>query len=638
MNKTTLACALALCALEASAVVKLPGYITDNMVVQRNNVLTVNGTAAPGSKVTATPEWSGKAVTAKAEKDGRFTLQISTPDAGGPWSMDFTDKDGTVTVGNVLSGEVWICSGQSNMEFPINGWGKVMGYDEVIPQAVHPDLRLLQIARHESFGPESDTPVSFGGWVECDPDNVQQFSAIGYFYGLRLLEELGVPVGMIDSSWGGTPAEAWTSLGYLKGIPGFETHTAYLEKMMKENTDVNAAVDADVKQYEKNIAEQSKKMEEEALANGFKPGMSSSQPWERTILPGYDGAVWVRKFFDVPAELAGKPLTLSLGIIDDEDITYLNGKEVGRTSGWNKVRTYKVPGGVLKAGRNEVRIRINDLNGDGGFAGGKLYAEVDKSIFPIDGDWDYVTAIDLKKFPVHPMGGKRKYLPTALFNAMINPITAMPVRGVIWYQGCANVGRAEQYEPLFQNLIKNWREAWGNPCMPFYFVQLAGFRKPSFCQPGSEWAALRNAQAKALALPNTGMAVAIDLGQPYDIHPRNKQDVARRLSNIALARDYGKTVDYKGPAPVASEVKDGKIIITFDSDVRPVAAVTGFIIGDKDGKFAQAHARLTSPRTVELSSSRIKNPVEARYDWADYPDGNLYGANGLPVAPFSTAR
>lgn len=622
-------------ALAGYGEVRLPNYITSNMVMQHNSMLTVPGYAAPGATVKVTPSWTGKTLTAKADSEGRFKVSIATPDAGGPFCITFDDGS-PLTIDNLLSGELWLCSGQSNMEFPVQGWTSVMDADHVVSTAHNPDIRLLQVKKTTAFSPQEDVQTNMGGWVQA-ASNTMDFSAIAYLFAKELRDSLKVPVGVIDATWGGTPAEAWTGFEALKSVPGFEQETKALESC---NFD-GALLRQD---YEKRLNEWM------ALASASGEAVNPGKPLDGKSLPAsyferigfgnsFDGIMWVQKTIDVPANCAGKDMTLYLGAIDDEDVTYLNGVEVAKGSGYNTPRVYTIPGNLVKSGQNLLTIRISDFGGEGGFAGPgeKMRAEVGGVSLPLSGDWTYQVGVDFATLPQKPTSIDGSSYPSVLYNAMLYPLHNLPIRGVLWYQGCANVGRAGQYEPLFQSLIKDWRGLWGNE-FPFYFVQLAGWLDPKTVQPDSEWAALRNAQSKALSLPNTSMVSAIDLGNPGDIHPRDKQTVAHRLALTALNRDYGFThADYKAPVCKGHKKDGSKIILTFDRDVIPTSsAVIGFIIGDSDGNFAQAMTEMPDSRTVVVSSPLIKNPDRVRYNWADYPNGNLYSSSGIPLAPFAT--
>lgn len=568
MDKLILLLLISTAFVVAQAKVVLPSYITDNMVVQRNSVMKITGHASSGSKVNVIAGWDSRSREVKADSEGKFDISLDTPDAGGPYSIIIADKDSKVKVGNVLSGELWLCSGQSNMEFPVEGWTSLMDADHVVSTARNPDIRLLQVKKRVAFSPQDDIETNMGGWVEAAP-NTMDFSAIAYLYAKELRDSLKVPVGVIDATWGGTPAEAWTSYGILKGVPGFEGELSAMESCgfdasrLREN-------------YEKEMGVWMKFAQKggEEIRPGDKltGNVLPADYFERIGFGnGFDGIVWVQKEIDVPAEDAGKPMTLKLGAIDDEDVTYLNG-------------------------------------------------------------------VDFSSLPKKPASIEGSSYPTVLYNAMIHPLRNLPIKGVLWYQGCANVGRAEQYEPLFKSLINNWRDTWDSE-FPFYFVQLAGWLAPQSVQPDSEWAALRNAQSKALQLPNTAMVSAIDLGNPGDIHPRDKQTVAHRLALTALGRDYGFDTNYKAPQCISMQKMGNKIVLKFDDDLTVTSvAILGFIIGNADGDFDQAVARMADSRTLELYSPLVKKPVCVRYDWADFPNGNLYSLHGIPVAPFATDK
>ena len=568
MDKLILLLLISTAFVVAQAKVVLPNYITDNMVVQRNSVMKITGHASSGSKVNVIAGWDSRSREVKADSEGKFDISLDTPDAGGPYSIIIADKDSKVKVGNVLSGELWLCSGQSNMEFPVDGWTSVMDADHVVSTARNPDIRLLQVKKRVAFSPQDDIETNMGGWVEAAP-NTMDFSAIAYLYAKELRDSLKVPVGVIDATWGGTPAEAWTSYGFLKGVPGFEGELSAMESC---GFDTSRLRENDGKEMGVWMKLAQKGGEEIRPGDKLTGNVLPADYFERIGFGnGFDGIVWVQKEIDVPAEDAGKPMTLKLGAIDDEDVTYLNG-------------------------------------------------------------------VDFSSLPKKPASIEGSSYPTVLYNAMIHPLRNLPIKGVLWYQGCANVGRAEQYETLFKSLINNWRDTWDSE-FPFYFVQLAGWLAPHSVQPDSEWAALRNAQSKALQLPNTAMVSAIDLGNPGDIHPRDKQTVAHRLALTALGRDYGFDTNYKAPQCISMQKMGNKIVLKFDDDLTATSvAILGFIIGDADGDFDQAVARMADSRTLELYSPLVKKPVCVRYDWADFPNGNLYSRHGIPVAPFATDK
>ncbi len=619
------------------AEITLPQFYTDNMVLQQNSKVTMPGVATPGSKVTLSADWLARPVNAKAGSDGRFSLEFTTPKAGGPYTLIVSDGEDCRALQNVLVGEVWLCSGQSNMEFPVKGdWAQLMNADEVVATMQRPALRLLQIRNTTSVTPLDDASVEFG-WVESSPA-ASSVSAIGYLCGKMLQDSLNVPVGIIDATWGGTPVEAWTPHKYLKGVPGFEFYHDLLVAGKDEQQLIEAAM---VKVY--NDYDEPKKIvypfDKGVMQTGRAWGrMPVPSLWEENVLPGFDGIVVMQFELDLPAAAAGKPLRLCLGAVDDWDITYFNGEHVGGGRIFDQLRDYQIEGNLVKAGKNVITVEVIDNAGGGGIWKSS-YAIVDGKRYSLDGEWNYAVLSDFSRTNMSYLLPDTPQYPSVLYNAMIEPLTVMPIAGTFWYQGCANVGRDAQYEICFKNMITGWRDAFGNPDMPFYFVQLAGFQQPVTVQPHSEWAALRRAQTKALELPNTGMATAIDLGNPVDIHPTNKAEVARRLTLLALDRTYGRKQICIAPAHAKIGVNGRNIMLSFDKPVHPIGGVvTGFIIGDKEGKWAYAHAEMEGDRTIRLSSPLIDKPVAVRYNWADYPGGNLYGENNLPVLPFSISN
>lgn len=614
----------------------LPRIYTDNMVLQRNSVVTIPGIAAPGSRVVLKADWLTAPVSAGTDGNGKFTLKLPTPDSGGPYTIVLDDGHGEKVLQNILIGEVWLCSGQSNMEFPVRGdWARVADADMVVADMGRPALRLLQIKNTTSLTPLDDASVEYG-WVESSPA-AESFSAIGYLYGRMLQDSLEVPVGVIDATWGGTTVEAWTPREALKGVPGFEF---YYE--LSGGKDREAALsETEVRRTYEATGDKrpAYPFDKSRMQTGKTWGkMPVPSLWEDNALPGFDGIVAMQFELDLPQDAAGKDLLLCLGAVDDMDRTYFNGIPVGSCHIHDLAREYKVDGSLVKAGENVITVEVVD-NGGGGGIWRSSYAVVDGKRYTLDGEWNYTVLSDFSKTGMSYVSPESNNHPMVLYNAMINPLTTLPLAGVIWYQGCQNVGRDAQYEVCFKNMIQGWRKAFDDPDMPFYFVQLAGFLQPVAVQPDSKWALLRHAQSKALELPNTAMATAVDIGNPVDIHPVNKAEVARRLAIIALDRVYGMKQICEAPA-CTSVVNDGKsVTLTFSGPVKAAGGVaTGFIIGDRKGKWVSAGARMIDDRTIRISSPLIADPVAVRYDWADYPGGNLYGANNLPVLPFATDK
>lgn len=614
----------------------LPRIYTDNMVLQHNSVVTIPGIAATGSKVVLKADWLSAPVSAVTDGSGKFTLKLHTPDCGGPYTIVLNDGHGEKVLQNILIGEVWLCSGQSNMEFPVRGdWARVADADRVVADMGRPALRLLQIKNTTSLTPLDDASVEYG-WVESSPA-AESFSAIGYLYGRMLQDSLEVPVGVIDATWGGTTVEAWTPREALKGVPGFE----YYYELAGGKDRETALSETEVRRTYEAAGDKRPvyPFDKSRMQTGKTWGkMPVPSLWEDNALPGFDGIVMMQFELNLPRDAAGKDLLLCLGAVDDMDRTYFNGIPVGSCHIHDLAREYKVDGSLVKAGGNVITVEVVD-NGGGGGIWRSSYAVVDGKRYTLDGEWNYTVLSDFSKTGMSYVWPESNNHPMVLYNAMINPLTTLPLAGVIWYQGCQNVGRDAQYEVCFKKMIEGWRKAFDDPDMPFYFVQLAGFLQPVVVQPDSKWALLRHAQSKALELPNTAMATAVDIGNPVDIHPVNKAEVARRLAIIALDRVYGMKQICEAPA-CTSVVNDGKsVTLTFSGPVKAVGGVaTGFIIGDRTGRWVSGCSKMIDERTICISSPLIDNPVAVRYDWADYPGGNLYGANNLPVLPFATDK
>jgi sialate O-acetylesterase len=456
---------------QVSAFIVLPDVITDNMVLQQKDKSTFWGKASPGKTISITPSWNNETYTTNIDKDGNWKIAIRTPVAGGPYQISLNDGE-LLVLKNVMVGEVWLCSGQSNMEMPLASWGKIKDYEKEIANANYPNIRILKVKKTINSQPQQDFVSNTKGWQECSPTTIPDFSAAAYFFARRVIKDKKVAIGLIDATWGGTVIESWTSAEAISKVEVFKDTVAKIQRMP-----------ADMK-----------------LTNPNKP--------------------------------------------------------------------------------------------------------------------------------------------TLLFNGMINPFLSVAIKGVLWYQGESNNSRAYQYRELFPLMINDWRTKFKRPQLPFLYVQLANFQAVSQTPVDATWAELREAQAMALKLPHTGMAVAIDIGETADIHPKNKQDVGNRLALLALKKVYKKDIIAEGPVYKNSNVKNDKMVLSFQPSGSALKTcngkeLKGFAVAGEDKKFYWAKAEIHG-NSIVVFSDKVKNPVAVRYAWANNPVCNLANEAGLPASPFRT--
>jgi sialate O-acetylesterase len=619
--------------------ITLPKIFGDNMVLQRDKLIPVWGWAEPAEKITI--RFNKQTKTVVAGKDGKWKLNLNAEKAGGPYNL-VASGNNTIQFKNVMVGEVWICSGQSNMEMPIAGWGKINNYEQEIAAANYPQIRHIKIPNRVSGTPQED--IETGEWKEANPQNAGEFTAVGYFFARELYNQLKVPIGLVNTSWGGTMVETWISRGAFEGSSEFKNMIAPMRSLDLDSL-AKLRTQAMIKKIE---AAQGPLVSKEVAATWSAANtdisdwkeMNLPALWEGKGLNGLDGVVWFRKLITVSAENAGKPATLELAMIDDNDITYINGLQVGSTTAYNLKRKYTIPAGVLKEGINSIAIRVEDTGGGGGVYGeaGDMKISFGNLQQSISGDWLYKVESITKGGSVGPND-----YPTLLYNAMIYPLVPFGMRGVLWYQGEANANRAYQYRTAFPLMIKDWRSQWKQGDFPFYFVQLASFNAGGGnSKKGSNWAELREAQALTLSLPNTGMAVTTDIGNAKDIHPKNKQDVGKRLAAIALHQLYGKNIVSSGPVYSAMKVSGNMVTLSFTSTGSGLMAkgadgkVWGFEVAGDDKLFYPATAVIKG-NTVVVSSNDVGKPVAVRYGWAnDAGAANLFNKEGFPAPPFRT--
>lgn len=609
------------------------------MVLQRNITLPVWGWAGKGEKVSV--QFLGQQFNATADSSGYWRVHIPPVSAGGPHQMVIAANKNTITLKDILIGDVWVCSGQSNMEFNITDLNAAA---EVIRDANYPSIRLFTVPQQMAKEPLQD--IGSGKWQTCSSKSIADFSAVAYFFGKELQADIKIPIGLIHSSWGGTRIETWTSASALETVEGF---APVIQRLPSFNLfkDVRES-ELKMKQWRDAFIVLDKGME------GMKPLWSDplldDKDWQQIEVPGFwdfsgyeklDGAVWFRKEFNLSAGAAKKSILLHLGPIDDNDITWVNGKKAGATNDKRKPRIYSVNADVLKPGRNSIVIRVVDFGGRGGLFGRpeQLYIASGPDKIPLADKWRFKTGTE--NLPPMPQRVGPNSRPTLLFNAMISPVCSYAIKGVIWYQGEGNASRAFQYRRLFPLMINDWRQQWKQGDFPFLFVQLANFKAADAQPEESDWAELREAQLMALHLPETGMAVTIDIGEENDIHPKNKLDVGKRLALAARKVAYQQNIVFSGPCYDTMKVVNDKIKIGFTNTgsgltINGSGGLKGWAIAGEDRKFVWADAVIEGNEVVVWSSKVVK-PVAVRYGWADNPkEVNLYNKEKLPASPFRT--
>ncbi|HEY0056018.1 MAG TPA: sialate O-acetylesterase [Pedobacter sp.] len=627
--------------LQTNAKIRLPALVGDGMVLQRNTVLNIWGWANKNEKVTI--RFLDQKQTTRADKDGKWAINLKPVSEGGPHILT-VEGENTITLKDILVGDIWICGGQSNMGWKLS-WG-VEGKDEAIATADFPMIRLFTVKESISFKVKDDV-VSERGWEHCSATNVGDFSAVAFFFGRELYKKYKIPVGLISSNRGGSPAEAWLSATALKTLPDYSNQMYELEKL--SSAVLQSRFETRLQEWALKTVNNDKGYEQKwynlQLDTKNWKSMKLPSSWENTPLPDYDGIVWFRKEIEVAPFDAGKELTLFLARPDDLDSTWFNGKKIGGLEG-EKVREYKVPGSLVKAGKNIISMRVLDFGGGGGINGKpeEMRAQIGAKTIDLAGDWKYMPGNKSEYTSGWPPRSPEVNASelAVLYNGMITPLTPFKIKGVIFYQGEGNVKSVEKYYPLFTALIKDWRSAW-NDNIPFIFTQLSTSNNPDSIPQESKLAQLRETQLHALVLPNTAMAVTVDIGSK-DVHPLNKLDVGKRLALAAEKVAYKKDVVHSGPIYQTMQISGDKILLKFTEIGSGLQAkdkygyLRGFAIAGDDNKFVWANAVIEA-NTVIVYSNSVKNPTAVRYAWSDNPaDANLYNKEGLPASPFRTDK
>lgn len=621
------------------AALRLPRLFQDGMVLQRDVPVPVWGWAAPGTAVAVT--LAGRSARTTADGAGAWEVRFPALPAGGPHALAVEAGGARVDVRDVVVGDVWVASGQSNMEWPL---AQATDGPAAAAAASDPLLRELAVPHSWSHAPEDD--LAGGAWAPADPAHAGRFSAVGYWFARELRASTGVPIGIIHASWGGANVETWMSRRAL-GMSDSAWNALLADEREREaavRRGLEARLGGALPEGDPGLAEGRAPWADPALDDGGWETLPVPGYWEGAGWAGLDGSAWYRTTFTLAAEEARAGVRIGLGRIDDDDVTWVNGTEVGRTSGYSRPRTYEVPASALRAGTNVLAVRVGDGAGNGGPYGdpAELYVEAGGVRRSLAGAWKFrVGAVSLQ-----PDGQRINKVPSVLYNRMIHPLLRAPIKGVIWYQGESNANddaQAVAYRALFASLIQGWRREWrgAGGDFPFLWVQLPNFGAVDTVPPATAgWALLRESQAAALALPATGQAVAIDVGDPADLHPQDKEPVGRRLAALARRVAYGERIVASGPTYRAHAVRDGRITIDFADVGGGLVArgdsLRGFAVAGADRRWVWARARIEGDRVV-VWSPEVPEPVAVRYAWGNSPASpGLYNREGFPAAPFRT--
>jgi sialate O-acetylesterase len=615
--------------------VLLPSVISSNMVLQRNTTAPLWGWALPGSVVSVKTSWNSKTSITTAGEDGRFMVKVKTGNAGGPYTIQISAGRDTETVNGVLLGEVWLCSGQSNMWWPLGphqGLTQIEGGKAEVDLPSNPNLRFFTVGQANSSEPQKNCK---GSWLESTSEAKHNISASAYFFGKALETKLKVPIGLIVSAVGGTESELWTSREKLMTIPEFARRIepvpgalAEFQKQDRIYKDAVAKLDSGRNTYIKTD------FEDTAWQTSEEPSA-----WSTNSLKSYDGVVYYRKSIQLTSSQAAGAATLELGSIDDNDVTYLNGRVIGATEDYSVNRSYRLSAGTLVEGTNVIVVRIEDTGGDGGFYSSADALRIklgDGSVFPLTGTWKWHFGPGSADIPARPTNNVPNH--STLYNGMIAPLIPYAIKGAIWYQGESNVSRAMQYRTAFPAMIQDWRTRFGRGDFPFYFVQIAPF---PYSNNGAS-CELREAQTLTLKLlKNTGMAVISDVTPNVnDIHPSKKREVGDRLALLALSRLYGfRQADDQSPTYRSMKVEGSTIRITFNNlpngFLREKMKVEGFTISGASRRFYPADA-IIDGKSIVVSAKEVQEPLAVRFLWTDTAMASLFSSGGLPVSSFRT--
>lgn len=644
---------ISVCSFMTQAKVVLPRLVSNGMVLQRGKELKIWGWADKNESIKLS--FLNKNYETKADELGNWHINMPAQSAGGPYQMTVKGEN-EILIQNILIGEVWVCAGQSNMELPIRR--VEVAYPGLVKNSTNSKIRHFGVKTTYRFENEAQD-FETGEWKEANPNDVLEFSAVGYFFAKSIYEKYKIPVGLITIAVGGSPAEAWLSEGVIKNYPEYYKKLTFYQRSGVVDS-VKKSDAAGISNWNKNIDENDKGLKESVkwVNNDY-----SFSNWNSIILPGMlknnpflmnekeqhmnvsgnlktNGVIWFKKTVNIRKDQLNKTTKLILGALVDRDDVYFNGTLVGSTGYQYPPRRYAVPSNLIKEGENIITVRLVSNVGNGGFVPDKFYGlTFDNDTLNLAGEWKYKVGYATTPMP----GGQTTfhYQPSTLFNAMLAPIFNYKIEGVLWYQGESNTRNPKEYSSLFSNLVTDWRKHFHQGDFPFLYVQLANFMEAVKTPQESNWAEMRNVQRKALSIPNTGMAVIIDIGEWNDIHPLNKGDVGERLSLLARKLAYKETnLLATGPLFKSAQIDKNTLVLSFDAVGKGLKSknnhpLSGFAIAGADKKFVVAKAIIKGNKVI-VSSDEVKSPKFVRYAWANNPvEANLTNSSGLPASPFS---
>ena len=657
------------CQTNSSTELSLNNLFNDHMVLQQDTLVSFWGQATKGVKVNLHCSWGAQATTV-ADETGNWMVKLNTPKADNKsHTVTVKSKKNTIEIEDVLLGEVWLASGQSNMEMPMKGFRYakihelVEGAEEEIANANYPEIRMFTVKRIIAFESQENTE---GNWAVCSPETLGEFSAVAYYFGKKLYKELNVPIGLIHSSFGGSPAESWVRLDFIEKIKGFENTSKRLEIANDPKTPYNkwVAKHTSVKWDSLIEVDNFKWVDETHLE--FLSSDYNDDAWQDATVASigeafekddFNGIGWIRQQLNIESLPQGD-LVFDLGETDDLYTIYINGEMIGRKEYWGVASNrYTFSSGVLKKGQNTIAIRFIDVWGEGGLNVDRnrgIYIK-DKKIIALNEDWKlnrvcYLSGRDFYKLESNdeeiPLASPDRMphqsnSPTTLNNGMIAPLVPYTIKGFIWYQGESNEQRAEEYKTLFPAVIDSWRAQWKNEALPFYYVQIAPFAGYGLRTDAAERmtsAELRESQMLTLAKSNVGMAITTDVGDDKLIHPPKKKEVGDRLALWALNKDYGYTdLVHSGPIYKSVRFNKGRALVSFDHAGSglycPDNTIKHFEIAGTDGKYYPAKARIVG-KEVMVWSNKVPQPKGVRLGWKNYFEINLFNKEGLPASSF----